>query len=737
TGTGLTAVKWYFNGNKELDKTNSHYSWPNSNSPSLTIYNVVETDAGNYLCFAENQAGSHFDSVILNVNLKPRVSTTSSIVTVLEHTSAVLRCAVNSTQTYTTVWRYNGLTLTTGSRFDWTSGTTKADLSILAAQPSDSGTYTCVATNSIGSRDVQVALTVQVRVPLITIPQTQYAVEERQNVDLQCDIEASEIDRVTWQANGVTLTSEFGGHFYFQTSYPSSWTKNAQYLKISNVQKTDEGITKYQCSATNIAGSATSNTAISLDVQYGPVVTVLPSQQLVLVGETVTLQCTSQSNPPTASIAWTKDSSTTVLSTQSTLRIGPIQASDAGTYRCTANNVLTVPGTGNKERTGSNAMVLTTVAPPQSVFLVSSSMETVAKGNSVTLTCNSLGGTNPLNYYWQFSGQNVSQSRSFTIQNIAINQAGTYDCWAWNIYGKRKADQSVTVVVNYVPLPVDDLVQVFQRELNEQVTFICFTYAMPALTDYRWYTKGSNTVIGRGMYYTLDMSSSTQYGDYECVANNSVGDSQRIGFTLSARGSSGLNTGASTSDTCGVGWQLILGLTLGILFFLLIVIIIIVCCCYFGCCACCKKQKETKTKITPEEKPLAKPFTGSLTSAVTRKDIDVSINGYREDRYVTPRYHLKPASSVASGPIIIPFEDENSVYTYMPEDVPIKTPRQLPPLQTFTEVMEAPRKHKKKKRRHHHYEQNVLPPPSNKSQKQEIEDDIIVIPGPSRDEVYA
>ncbi|KAK3601166.1 hypothetical protein CHS0354_019165 [Potamilus streckersoni] len=670
TGTGLTAVKWYFNGNKELNRTNSHYSWSYSNSPSLTIYNVVEIDAGNYSCFAENQAGSHSDSVTLNISLKPRVSTTGSIVTVLEHTSAVLFCTVNSTQTFTTVWRFNGFTLTTGGRFDWTSGTTKADLSILVAQPSDSGTYTCVATNSAGSRQVQVALTAQVRAPIITIPQTQYAVEERQSVTLQCDIEASEIDTVTWLANGVTLTSVFGGHFYFQTSYPSSWNTMSQYLKISNVQKTDEGIAKYQCSATNIAGRVTSNSAISLDVQYGPVVTVFPSQQVVLLGEIVTLQCTAQSNPITQSISWTKDSDTTVLSTQSTLRIGPIQASDAGTYRCTANNVLTVPGTGNKERSGSNTVILTTVAPPQSVFLVSSNMETVVMGNSVTLTCNSMGGTVPFYYYWQFSGQNVSQSRSYTIQNIAIIQAGNYDCWAWNSYGKRKADQPVTVVVN-------------------------------------------------------------------------------------------LNTGASTSNTCGVGWELILGLTLGILFFLLVLILIIVCCCYFGCCACCKK-KESKTKITPGEKPLANPYAGSLTSAVTRKDIDVSINGYRqdrylvpryrhlpasslasgsimEDRYITPRYHLKPASSVASGPIIIPFEDENSVYSYMPEDHPIKTPRQLPPLQTYTEVLEAPGKHskKKKKRRHHHYEQNSLPPPSNKSQEQEIEEDIVVIPGPSRDEFYA
>ncbi|KAL0202762.1 hypothetical protein M9458_000780, partial [Cirrhinus mrigala] len=108
------------------------------------------------------------------------------------------------------------------------------------------------------------------------------------------------------------------------------------------------------------------------------VVTLNPSGEIV-VGDSVTLSCSSDSNPPALNFSWFKGE--TLQGSGDTYRITSVKSEDSGNYHCSARN-----------KHGSQASAAVTVNvmyPPQNVSVFISISGEIVEGDSVTLSCSS------------------------------------------------------------------------------------------------------------------------------------------------------------------------------------------------------------------------------------------------------------------------------------------------------------------------------------------------------------
>ena len=78
---------------------------------------------------------------------------------------------------------------------------------------------------------------------------------------------------------------------------------------------------------------------------------------------------------------------------------------------------------------------------------------------------------------------------------------------------------------------------------GDNVTFTCHvTGANPPVSEYRFYINNSdtplNTVKNSNQYTIQGVQRSKHYGEYKCVAHNSVGDGQSYAVVLNINGKS-------------------------------------------------------------------------------------------------------------------------------------------------------------------------------------------------------
>ncbi|CAG2253540.1 HMCN [Mytilus edulis] len=137
---------------------NNKYSGSTVSSPSLTIFNVDNSDEGNYICYADNSVGTGQSSQsFLDVfGSIPVVQIQQSSYTVNLAQTITITCTVTANPTYTSVqWQrtQNGVTTNIGVGSGKYSGGTvnSPSLSINNADLNDIGQYVCSATNIVGT----------------------------------------------------------------------------------------------------------------------------------------------------------------------------------------------------------------------------------------------------------------------------------------------------------------------------------------------------------------------------------------------------------------------------------------------------------------------------------------------------------------------------------------------------------------------------------------------------------
>ncbi|XP_048046519.1 B-cell receptor CD22-like isoform X4 [Megalobrama amblycephala] len=243
-------------------------------------------------------------------------------------------------------------------------------------------------------------------------------VTEGDSVRLTCKSSCTLTDRATfiWYRNSQPLTERRD--------------RNNELL-LQSVRRKDAG--RYSCA---VHGHNHTSPAVQLNVMYPPrsiSVSISPSGEIVS-GDSVTLNCSSDSNPP-AEISWFKGE--TFVRAGRIYSISKISSDDSGEYKCKSINEH-----GEKY---SDAVTLNVMYPPRNVSVLIKRSGEIMPGDSVTLICSSDSNPPALNFRWFKENESSAVG---SRQSFSALQSGRFYCQAHNQHGSQRSD-AVTVTVHH------------------------------------------------------------------------------------------------------------------------------------------------------------------------------------------------------------------------------------------------------------------------------------------------
>uniref|UniRef100_A0A8C1Y7A7 Ig-like domain-containing protein n=1 Tax=Cyprinus carpio TaxID=7962 RepID=A0A8C1Y7A7_CYPCA len=241
-------------------------------------------------------------------------------------------------------------------------------------------------------------------------------VTEGHNVSLTCKSSCTLTDRATfiWYRNSQPLTERRD--------------RNNQLL-LQSVRREDAG--RYSCA---LHGHSYISPALQLNIRYppeNPVIIISPSG-VIVEGDSVTLICSSDSNPPTE-IGWFKGGM--FVGSGRIYSISKISSDHSGVYKCKSRYE-------NIEKY-SAGVTLNIMYPPRNVSVSITGSGVIVEGDSVTLICSSDSNPPALNFSWFKENQSSAVGSG---QSFSALQSGRFYCEAHNQHGsQRSAALSVTV----------------------------------------------------------------------------------------------------------------------------------------------------------------------------------------------------------------------------------------------------------------------------------------------------
>uniref|UniRef100_A0A673IBQ3 Hemicentin-1 n=1 Tax=Sinocyclocheilus rhinocerous TaxID=307959 RepID=A0A673IBQ3_9TELE len=504
---------------------------------TLQILNAKEEDAGRYTCVATNEAGETlknyevkvFIPPVINKNDIPGESLSPKEVKIKVNNTLTLECEAQAIPAPTLMWYKDGqilkadghLTITANGRI----------VQIKHTQVSDTGRYTCVATNIAGEDEKDFDVNIQVPPSFRGFGDSDTGnngdvkdVILNNPISLYCETNAVPPPVLTWYKDGHLLTS----------NDKVLILPGGRVLQIPRAQAEDSG--RYTCVAVNEAGEDS--------IQYDVRVLIPPSirgddgdlhdEITVLVNKTTLLECQVDGSP-TPKISWIKDSQPLtpdnthrLLSNGRTLQILNAQVTDTGRYVCVAQNLA---GTAEKS---FNLHVY--VSP--SIVGIREENVTVVVNNIISLNCEATG-LPPPTLSW-FKDRKPIQANSnalimpggriLQILKAKMSDGGKYSCVAINQAGEA---QKLIYLTVYVPPSIKhssgDLPVVLNVQVGKSVTLECESNAVPP-PIITWYKNGrpitetaNLRILADGQMLELRETEVSDTGQYVCKASNVAG----------------------------------------------------------------------------------------------------------------------------------------------------------------------------------------------------------------------
>ncbi|XDV16445.1 hypothetical protein PO909_016156 [Leuciscus waleckii] len=346
----------------------------------------------------------------------------------------------------------------------------------------------------------------RIHYPGVTLTVTDLQVEspervtEGDSVNLRCKSSCALTDRATfiWYRNSQPLTERRD--------------RNNELL-LQSVRREDSG--RYSCA---VDGHTHISPAVQINVMYPPVnpVIYISPFGVIVEGDSVTLNCISDSNPP-AEISWIKGG--TIVGSGRIYSISKISSDDSGEYKCKSINEH-----GEKY----SAVNLNVIYPPKSVSVVISPCGVIVEGDSVTLNCIS-DSNPPAEISWFKGGTIVGSGRIYNISKISSDDSGEYKCKSIHNYGEKYSD-AVTLNVMYPPKKV--LVSISGVIVEgDSVTLNCISDSNPPALNFSWFKENEPSAVGSGQSF-----SALQSGRFYCQAHNQHGSQRSGAVTVTGKG---------------------------------------------------------------------------------------------------------------------------------------------------------------------------------------------------------
>ncbi|KAJ8390133.1 hypothetical protein AAFF_G00110070 [Aldrovandia affinis] len=546
TGTPTPAIEWIGGQGNQIT--------PNAiiRGGVLTIPAVERSDEAEYICKALNTNGEHTARAVLYVHSAslPHVQVSPQRVEIQEGETLRLYCRAGGTPSPGLTWKKKGGELPLQAipshgfhQFKTNSldvlqrrieelqarmeRTDIGTLLIPNIQSTDAGTYLCVGTNSIGSSEARIEVSVaraQTISSAITIQPSIASVQEGQSLDLNCVVPGNPPLSVTWIRVGGLLSSN---HQVLGTQ-----------LRILQASQDDSG--EYICRVdggptVRQASVSVSVTATSSRLQT-PIISIEPHSAAVREGESASFRCRVYSGAQPVRLEWKLSNNqplpdnVKVGSNGSVVTITNAHSRNQGTYRCIASNLFGI----------TQSIVSLIVRESPKAVVTPQGPVRVRVGEPITLECQGAGEPRPsVSWHRLDSGRRTVLTSPVPMDSNAVMQvlaarpedSGTYSCTVRNSEGTTEVRVEV-MVEGWQQVPTAPRASVSEPllvvEEGQTTTLRCDAQGFPTPTitwsKLRAPLPWKNRVVNNSLI--LPNVGRQDSGQYICNATNSMGTSE-------------------------------------------------------------------------------------------------------------------------------------------------------------------------------------------------------------------
>ncbi|XP_017763554.1 PREDICTED: fasciclin-2 isoform X2 [Eufriesea mexicana] len=542
----VSNIQWFDPQDREIDSLNSY---PAHSKPSmytemhqgkiLTLFfnSLQEQQAGKYTCKA-----TYANSIQLHKSV-----TIDAIVAITWENAPInqypilgedfsILCKVRARPSPSVDWLYNGELIKTNDHYIIETFALK----IKNVQESDDGIYTCrasvQATGELQERDIHVEVHIR---PTVEEPTSPIDVIEGEDASIKCKAHGKPPPKYTWVKS---LT-----HQNLSNADRFGVDADTGVLTITNVNRDDSG--EYQCTATNLAGTATTNIMVNVIVK--PKIIEFMNSTVVQDKE-ASLVCKAFGRPPpqvtfrklTAEKPYTKgaqlDDDRIVVTnspdditgeTVGTLTISETLRLNDGLYECIAEN------SGGEVRRNGHL----TVEFPPSFASMSNTTVWSWEQRPVNISCIAESIPNATIRWTMFGDQKIDNDAmikqlgngplsTLMIMPLDKRYYTTYKCIASNTHGTREHTielREATKPGEVQQVKVADMTATTIRfDLEPPVTqpeLVVQTITVQYKKDGQTWMEASNMTWSVGSHYVLgNLEPHTSY-EFRFAARNEVG----------------------------------------------------------------------------------------------------------------------------------------------------------------------------------------------------------------------
>jgi hypothetical protein len=533
-GIGYESTGWV--NPKFSDEANSDYSLQSQSPDVDAASNLSISFSGDRLGTPRPQGLGWDIGAYERIPLSPQTmaaptfTTNPASQTVSTGSTVTLTASASGAPLPTYQWKLNGTNI---------PGAASSILILNNVSSTNSGYYTVVATNSLGS---------------ITSEEADLVINSSSSPS-----SSSTKPTISSQPVGQTVTSGINVTFTvaasgspsptYQWKFNSANISGATHASLTINSVTSANAGNYTVSVTNSAGSVTSQTAVlsvnSSSSSAGPTITNQPASQTVNSGSNVTFSVTA-SGSPTPTYQWRLNSVNINGATNASLILDSVTSANAGTYSAVVVNsagsvisqgaILTVNTSSSNSSSSSTTPSISTQPASQ----------TVNSGSNVTMKVVASGAPTP-SYQWRLNSTNIvgATSSSLNLSSVTSLNAGTYSVVVSNTAGSVTSQGAVLVVntssssssSSGTPPTINTQPTSQTVALGGTATFSVVASGSPTLT-YQWQLNGSNVWMGTSSTLNITEAVAASAGTYTVIVRNSAGSATSQGATLTVASNS-------------------------------------------------------------------------------------------------------------------------------------------------------------------------------------------------------
>ncbi|KAI4882907.1 hypothetical protein NFI96_019293 [Prochilodus magdalenae] len=417
---------------------------------TLQIKHTSYSDRGSYKCIASNVAGADTVSVRLHVTVLPPIiiQQRKENFTIFEGQTIYVHCSAKGAPTPAILWAtFSGIQIRpsqfiNGKLFVFPNGT----LYIRNPTEKDSGSYECMAMNTVGADKRSVSLLVKKNFSTAKITSTspqKMDVSYGGYLHLNCSASGSPEPRIIWRTPAKKLVDE---HYSFD--HRMKVFSNGT-LAVHSVTDKDQG--DYLCVARNKMGDDYVLMKVNVMMKAAKIERKQPSDHKVLYGGDLKVDCVA-SGLPNPEVRWSLPDGTMVNSVlqledrgvrrrryvvfdNGTLYFNEVGMKEEGDYTCYAENQI-----GKDEM----KVHIKVVAAAPTIRNNTYEVIQVPYGDTASLSCSAKGEPTPTITWLSPNNRfilpasdkyQLTADGTLTIQKVQRFDSGNYTCSARNTAG--------------------------------------------------------------------------------------------------------------------------------------------------------------------------------------------------------------------------------------------------------------------------------------------------------------